>query len=240
MLSLVVMLLCVVYKVDAFNSLRSTLYVYASEINEPVFLDKTEEFDLADIPEWDNSTAYVKVNNNIPFFTNADLNSVSFERYSELDSLQRPQSAFACVGVDTMPTEERGKIGMVKPAGWHTVKYNGIVDGNYLYNRCHLIGYQLTGENANEKNLITGTRYMNVDGMLPFENEIADYVYETNNHVLYRVTPIYEGSELLCRGVLMEAYSVEDNGSGVSFCVFCYNAQPDIYIDYNTGDSHLF
>ena len=135
-----------------------------------------------------------------------------------------------------MPTEERGKIGQVKPTGWHTVKYDN-VDGKYLYNRCHLIGYQLSGENANEKNLITGTRYMNVDGMLPFENMVADYVKETNNHVLYRVTPIFEGSNLLANGVLMEAKSVEDNGDGILFNVFCYNVQPGITINYATGDS---
>jgi DNA-entry nuclease len=136
-----------------------------------------------------------------------------------------------------MPTTKRGEIGSVKPTGWHTVKYDN-VDGKYLYNRCHLIGYQLTAENANEKNLITGTRYLNVDGMLPFENEVADYVENTGNHVLYRVTPIFVDDELVARGVQMEAYSVEDNGSGVCFNVYCYNNQPDIVIDYATGDSH--
>ena len=138
-----------------------------------------------------------------------------------------------------MPTEERGSIGSVKPSGWHTVRYNGVVDGNYLYNRCHLIGFQLSGENANERNLITGTRYLNIDGMLPFENMVADYVQETNNHVLYRVTPVFEGDNLLAAGVLMEGYSVEDDGDGICFCIFAYNVQPGVTINYATGDSTL-
>ena len=145
---------------------------------------------------------------------------------------------YACIGTDLMPTEERGNIGSVKPTGWHTVKYD-VVDGNYLYNRCHLIGYQLSGENANTKNLITGTRYLNVEGMLPFENMVADYVKETNNHVMYRVSPVFEGSDLLASGVQIEAKSVEDNGAGILFNVYCYNVQPDIEIDYTTGDSSL-
>lgn len=160
----------------------------------------------------------------------------SFEKYSELDNLGRCSVAYACVGKDIMPTEKRGAIGSVKPSGWHTVKYD-CVDGKYLYNRCHLIGYQLTGENANNKNLITGTRYLNVEGMLPFENMVADYVKETDNHVLYRVTPIFKGENLLASGVQMEAKSVEDNGDGISFNVYCYNVQPDIVIDYKTGES---
>ena len=138
-----------------------------------------------------------------------------------------------------MPTEERGSIGQVKPSGWHTVKYNGVVDGNYLYNRCHLIGYQLTGENANKSNLITGTRYLNIDGMVDFENDVADYVKETGNHVLYRVTPIFEGNDLVARGVQMEALSVEDNGEGIKFNVFCYNVQPGVEINYSDGTSKL-
>lgn len=146
--------------------------------------------------------------------------------------------AFANICIDIMPTEERGEIGMIKPSGWHTVKYD-VVDGKYLYNRCHLIGYQLAGENANPKNLITGTRYLNVEGMLPFENEVADYVKESNNHVLYRVTPIFESDNLVASGVQMEAYSVEDNGEGICFNVFCYNVQPGIVIDYATGESYL-
>ena len=155
-----------------------------------------------------------------------------------MDALGRCGVAYANIGIDLMPTEERGSIGSVKPSGWHTVKYD-IVDGKYLYNRCHLIGYQLTGENANEENLITCTRSMNTKGMLPFEQEVADYIKETKNHVLYRVTPIFEGENLVATGVQMEAYSVEDHGEGVSFHVFVYNVQEGIEIDYKTGDSKL-
>lgn len=193
------------------------------------------EFDIENIPPF-HGEPYVVVNDNAPNFTAEDITTVSYETYSELDSLGRCGVTMACIGTDLMPTEERGSIGSVKPTGWHTVKYDN-VDGKYLYNRCHLIGFQLTGENANTQNLITGTRYMNVQGMLPFENMVADYVKETNNHVLYRVTPVFEGNNLLATGVLMEAYSVEDNGEGICFYVFCYNAQPDIAIDYATGES---
>lgn len=196
------------------------------------------EFSLSDIPIY-SGNPYVVINDNNPYFSEAELTVQSFESYSELDDLGRCGTAYACVGLDLMPTEERGNIGSVKPSGWHTVKYNGIVDGNYLYNRCHLIGYQLSGENANEKNLITGTRYLNVQGMLPFENMVADYVKETGNHVLYRVTPIFEGNNLLSSGILMEAKSVEDVGDGILFCVFAYNVQPNVDIDYATGESSL-
>ena len=187
-------------------------------------------------PEYANSP-YCKVNGNIPFFSDNDMTSVSYENYSELDSLNRPGTAMACLGIETMPAENetRGEIGMIKPAGWHTVKYPDVISDLYLYNRCHLIGWQLSGENANEKNLITGTRYLNVTGMLPFENQTADYIRNTGNHVIYRVTPIYTGSNLICNGLLMEARSVEDNG--LQFCVYCYNVQPGITIDYVTGDS---
>lgn len=181
---------------------------------------------------------YAEVNGNQPFFSQDELVTESFEQYSPLDSLGRCGVAYANVGLDTMPTEERGSIGQVKPSGWQTVKYD-CVDGKYLYNRCHLIGYQLTAENANEENLITGTRYLNVEGMLPFENMVADYVKETGNHVLYRVTPIFEGDNLVASGVEMEAMSVEDNGEGVCFNVYCYNVQPGVVIDYATGDSWL-
>ena len=180
--------------------------------------------------------AYVPIDDNVPGFTEDELTTDSYEYYSPLDELGRCGFARSCVGVDLMPTEERGSIGSVKPSGWQTVKYD-CVDGKYLYNRCHLIGFQLTGENANEKNLITGTRYMNVDGMLPFENLVADYIHETNNHVLYRVTPVYNGADLVAQGVQMEAYSVEDNGDGVCFNVFCYNVQPGVEIDYATGEN---
>ena len=179
---------------------------------------------------------YVELNGNLPYFTDEELTTTAFELYSELDSLGRCGPAYANVCKEIMPTEERGSIGMVKPTGWHTVKYDCIAD-RYLYNRCHLIGYQLAGENANEKNLITGTRYLNVDGMLPFENEVADYVNDTDNHVLYRVTPVFSGDNLLASGVIIEAKSVEDNGAGLQFNVYCYNVQPGISIDYTTGES---
>ena len=194
---------------------------------------------LSEVPAY-TEYAYVEINGNVPYFDHQEKAGAtsSYEFYSEPDALGRCGYAEASVGRDIMPTEERGSIGSVKPTGWHTVKYD-VVDGKYLYNRCHLIGYQLTGENANEKNLITGTRYLNIEGMLDFENYIADYVKETDNHVLYRVTPIFEGSELVARGVLMEAWSVEDNGAGVCFCVYAYNVQPGVEIDYATGDSWL-
>lgn len=181
---------------------------------------------------------YTVVNDNVPNFVTEDLVTNSYEQYSELDSLGRCGVAIANIGTDLMPTEERGSIGQVKPTGWQTVKYEN-VDGKYLYNRCHLIGYQLSGENANKQNLITGTRYMNVEGMLPFENMVADYVKETGQHVLYRVTPVYEGDHLIADGVQMEAMSVEDQGAGICFNVFVYNIQPGITIDYATGESRL-
>lgn len=194
-------------------------------------------YDLASIPEYSNAN-YVVLNNNEPNFTESDYTTDSFERYSELDSLGRAKVAYANIGVDLMPTEERGSIGQVKPSGWHLVKYD-IVNGKYLYNRCHLIGFQLTGENANEKNLITCTRQMNTVGMLEFENKVANYIKSTNNHVLYRVTPIYKDDNLLASGVVMEASSVEDSGEGIKFNVFVYNVQDGIDIDYKTGDSKL-
>lgn len=192
-------------------------------------------FSLDDIPEFSDSP-YVTVNDNIPYFTENDLTTEAFETYSELDDLGRCGVAYANVCQELMPTEERGEIGQVKPTGWHTVKYD-FISGKYLYNRCHLLGYQLTGENANEQNLITGTRYLNVEGMLPFENMVADYVEETDNHVLYRVTPIFQDDELVARGVLMEGLSVEDDGEGICFNVYCYNNQPGVIIDYATGES---
>ena len=180
---------------------------------------------------------YIKVNGNVPRFSDEEKKTAAaFENYSDLDALGRCGVAFACVGKETMPTEERGPIGSIKPSGWHSVKYD-FVDGKYLYNRCHLIGYQLTAENANEKNLITGTRYLNTKGMLPFENMVADYVKETGNHVLYRVTPVFEGKNLVASGVYMEAYSVEDDGEGICFYVYVFNRQPGVKIDYLTGDS---
>ena len=193
--------------------------------------------ELDQIPQF-SSEAYVVINKNEPLFTDEQLVTESYEFYSELDALNRCGYAMACIGRDIMPTEERGGIGQVKPTGWQTVKYD-FVDGKYLYNRCHLIGYQLTGENANEKNLITGTRYLNVEGMLPFENMVADYVKETGNHVLYRVTPVFEGNELVARGVQMEAWSVEDEGENIYFHVYAYNNQPGVIINYADGTSML-
>lgn len=189
------------------------------------------------IPAYDGK-AYVAVNNNEPFFTDSDMTTTAFENYSDLDSLGRCGVAYANICKEIMPTEKRGKIGMIKPSGWHTVKYDVIKD-RYLYNRCHLIGYQLAGENANPKNLITGTRYLNVEGMLPFENLVADYVNNTGNHVLYRVTPMFSGSNLVANGVLIEAKSVEDNGGGILFNVYCFNVQPGVGINYENGDSWL-
>ncbi len=199
----------------------------ASQSSETVSLDS--------IPVY-SGQPYVAINNNVPDFTDADMQTTSYEDYSDLDNLGRCGVANAIVGIDLMPTEARGAIGQVKPSGWHTIKYEGI-DGNYLYNRCHLIGYQLSGENANEKNLITGTRYLNVTGMLPFEDEVADYVKQNNAHVRYRVTPIFEGDNLVASGVQMEAKSVEDSGAGVCYNVYVYNVQPGVIIDYATGDS---
>ena len=195
----------------------------------------TQKIEL-DIGQY-NGEPYVTVNNNIPFFEEEDFQASAFENYSELDKWGRCGVAYACVSKKLMPTEERGEIGMIKPAGWHTVKYPGIIEDLYLYNRCHLIAWCLTGENANEKNLITGTRYMNIYGMLPFEEMVANYIDRTNNHVLYRVTPMYEGRNLIANGVLIEAASVEDKGEGISFCVYCYNVQPGIKINYSTGES---
>jgi len=195
----------------------------------------TSAFSLREIPAY-SGTPYTEVNGNKPYFTEAELTTQSFETYSELDSLGRCGVAYANVGQDLMPTEPRGEIGAVKPSGWHLVKYDN-VDGKYLYNRCHLIAYMLAAENANPQNLITGTRYLNVQGMLPFETKVCDYVKNTGNHVLYRVTPIFDGDNLLADGVLMEAYSVEDAGEGICFCVFAYNVQPGIGIDYATGDN---
>lgn len=200
-------------------------------------VETVTSINLDAMPEYAD-VAYATINNNIPNFSEDEYTTISFENYSELDDLGRCGVAYACIGTDVMPTEERGEIGQIKPTGWHTVKYD-IVDGKYLYNRCHLIGYQLAGENANERNLITGTRYLNIEGMLDFENEVADYVEETENHVLYRVTPVFKGSNLVASGVQIEAYSVEDNGAGIQFNVYCYNVQPGIEIDYATGESCL-
>lgn len=205
----------------------------SNETSDKLSDTPSTSYDLESIPEY-SGEPYVTIHDNVPFFSEEELTTDAFETYSELDDLGRCGTAYANICEEIMPTEKRGKIGMIKPSGWHTVKYTGI-DGNYLYNRCHLIGYQLSAENANEKNLITGTRYLNVTGMLPFENMVADYVNETGNHVLYRVTPIYNQENLVADGVLMEAQSVENDD--LAFCVYCYNVQPGIEIDYHTGDS---
>lgn len=206
--------------------------------NKPINENKisyTTSFDLTSVPAFTNEP-YVVLNENKPNFSEEDFSKETFEEYSPLDYLGRCGVAFAKVGKETMPKEPRGEIGMVKPSGWKTAKYD-IIDGKYLYNRCHLIGYQLTAENANEKNLITGTRYMNVQGMLPFENMVAEYVKNTNNHVLYRVTPIFEGENLVASGVQIEAESVEDKGENICFNVYVYNVQPGININYSNGES---
>ena len=195
-------------------------------------------FDLSDIPSYSGSP-YCEINNNQPFFQADELTTVSFLKFSELDSLGRCGVAYACIGTDSLPTEERGEIGMIKPSGWHTVRYDDVIEDKYLYNRCHLIAFELSGENANPQNLITGTRYMNVKGMLPFENRVRSSVESTNHHVMYRVTPAFDGNNLVATGVLMEGYSVEDDGAGICFNVFCYNVQPHIKINYVDGTSEV-
>lgn len=200
-------------------------------------LGKEPDF-ASSIPQYAGSP-YIPVHDNIPYFDPEQEDTESFEKYSSLDILGRCGTAFANLSRDTMPTEPRGKIGQIRPSGWHTVKYRNVVEDGYLYNRCHLIAWCLAGENANEKNLITGTRYMNVEGMLPFEEMVAKYLDETGNHVLYRVTPLFKENNLVASGVLMEALSVEDGGAGICFCVYCYNVQPGIEIDYRTGESHV-
>ena len=195
-------------------------------------------FDLSDILIYSGSP-YCEVNNNQPFFQADDLTTESFKQFSDLDSLGRCGVAYACIGTDSLPTEERGTIGMIKPSGWHTVRYDDIIEDKYLYNRCHLIAFELSGENANPQNLITGTRYMNIKGMLPIENRVHSYVENTNQHVMYRVTPVFEGENLVATGVLMEGYSVEDDGEGICFNVFCYNVQPHIKINYADGTSEI-
>lgn len=247
MLVVVSILLCILIGGCADNnstsnneSICNSNIIYNYNSSEVANKDKSEDVvSLNNMSEYTGSP-YISLNGNVPYFTDEEkLSTEPFEYYSNLDSLGRCGVAFANICKEIMPTEERGAIGQIRPSGWHTVKYNGVIDGNYLYNRCHLIGYQLAGENANELNLITGTRYLNMIGMLEFENTVSAYVEETNNHVLYRVTPIFEGDNLVAKGVEMEAWSIEDKGAGVCFNVFCYNVQPGIEIDYATGDSWL-
>ncbi len=219
------------------SALALALYVGEQWLPALDTQNQIEHVSLDAIPEF-SGEPYVVVNDNQPNFSDEDLMQESYEYYSELDLDGKCGVVEANIGEELMPTEERGSIGQVKPSGWQLVKYDH-VEGKYLYNRCHLIGFQLTGENANERNLITGTRYMNTEGMLPFENEVANYIKETGNHVLYRVTPIFEGDNLVASGVQMEAKSVEDNGQGICFNVYVYNVQPGVEIDYATGESRL-
>lgn len=232
-------------KIKLISAILSLVLVVAIYVVADILYEETHPgdvievtaFDLGSIPEY-GGEPYCLVNGGTPFFTDNELTSEAFESFAELDELGRCGVTMACVGQELMPTEERESISHVRPSGWVNVPYS-FVDGEYLYNRCHLIGFQLTGENDNELNLITGTRYVNTEGMLPFENMVADYVKETGNHVLYRVTPIFEGSELVARGVLMEAFSVEDSGDGICFNVYCYNVQPGVIIDYASGESAI-
>jgi len=229
-----------------FNDIKNEIKDFVSDImgddsttetNAPVYVVVNGNFTYEDIPAY-TGEAYVSVNDSVPFFTDDEKNTNVFETYSKLDSLGRCGVAYANICKELMPTDDREDIGNVTPSGWKQVKYD-FISGKYLYNRCHLIGFQLAGENANPLNLITGTRYLNIDGMLPFENLVDDYVDETNNHVLYRVTPIFKGNELVCRGVLMEGFSVEDNGESICFCVFAYNVEPGVIINYADGSSQL-
>lgn len=236
-------------KVDEFLNSEAvkTNEVMSDETSTPSGTAKeTNNIDLNSIPEY-SGDPYVVINDNNPNFTDEDLEKAknSYEEYSWLDSLDRCGMAMASIGIDLMPTEKRGSIGSIKPSGWVTSKYD-FIDGKYLYNRCHLIGYQLCGQNIVESdidgkslNLITGTRYLNVEGMLPFENMIANYVKDTNNHVLYRVTPMFKDNELVARGVMLEAKSVEDNGEGILFNIYCYNVQPGVEINYEDGTNTL-
>lgn len=209
------------------------VFVFLSRLeNAPQYSES-----IQNVPPFSNKP-YVILHNNLPEFAEGDFTEKAYEYYSELDYLGRCGYAIACVGRELMPKEDRESISQVKPSGWKQAQYD-IVDGENLYNRCHLIGFQLTGENANERNLITGTRYMNVEGMLPFENMIADYIKETDNHVLYRVTPVYNGNDLVAKGVQLEAKSVEDDGEGICFHVYVYNNQPGIQINYTNGESWL-
>ncbi len=221
---------------DVSQNITSTI---SSNLNNITNHNQNNSTNIDNIPDYSDSP-FIVLNNNIPEFTENDETDVAFESYSNLDYLERCGVAFANLGIETMPTEERTSISHIKPSGWQSVKYDtDIVDGGYLYNRCHLIGFQLSSENANDKNLITGTRYFNVDGMLPFENDVAEYIEETKNHVLYRVTPFYEGNNLVANGVQIEAKSMEDDGTGIQFNIYIYNVQPGVSINYNDGTSSL-
>ncbi len=230
LLAILIFVICAI--LACFNNTDENI---ENTLNNTTTNEVVTYFNIDDIPDYTNEI-YITINNNIPYFNEEDYTTESFETYSKLDDLGRCGVAYANICKEIMPTEERGDISNIKPTGWEQEKYNG----EYLYNRCHLIGHQLAGENANELNLITGTRYFNVEGMLPFENQVANYIRENKeNHVLYRVTPIFKGNSLLASGVEIEAYSVEDNGEGVCFNVYVYNVQPGINIDYKTGKSSL-
>ena len=236
---IVLVLICVLGVFSEANSKRMDI-VPASVISNIFEIAKTSSTVQRDwiknIPEY-SGMAYVEINQNKPFFRESEYTTKIFRTYSKLDSIGRCGTAAALVGTESMPKKKRSSIGMVRPTGWHTVRYDSVIKDKYLYNRCHLIAFELSGENANPNNLITGTRYMNTSGMRPFENMVAEYIKSTKNHVLYRVTPVFDGNNLLASGVLMEAYSIEDNGSGIMFNVYCYNVQPGIKIDYSTGNS---
>ena len=225
------------------NRIVEVVFLVAAVIGVFVYLNffgpgaAPHAMDITDIPPYEKYS-YVIINNDEPLFDASEMVTQSYEFYSELDALGRCGYAMACVGRDLMPTEDRENISSIKPSGWVQAQYD-IVEGNNLYNRCHLIGFQLTGENANERNLITGTQFLNTKCMLPYENLIADYVKETGNHVLYRVTPIYEGDNLVASGVQVEGWSVEDHGESISFHTYLYNVQPGVIIDYATGESRL-
>ena len=239
-LKIFVALLCIVFGAIAYSAdipVRDYTDRIFAVVSEYTGNSKTESVSLEDIPEY-SGEPYVVIDDNIPQFSDENMTTDTFEKYSNLDLLGRCGEAYANLSPDTMPTEERGDISNVYPSGWENKGYDFIDNGGYVYNRCHLIGFQLAGENDNEKNLITGTRYMNVEGMLPFEDMVAEYIYETGNHVLFRVTPIYDGVSLVASGVQMEAKSVEDNGKGIEFNVYCYNVQPGVVIDYSTGRTH--
>ena len=232
---IILLIVTIVFAIASYFGIE--IEEYLNSISNKYKISYTTSFDLTSLPEF-TKEPYIVLNDNQPQFTEEEFNKGIFEEYSELDYLGRCGPAFAKIGIETMPTEERGEIGGVKPSGWKTIKYDN-VEGKYLYNRCHLIGYQLTAENANERNLITGTRYMNVQGMLPFENMVAEYIRETGNHVLYRVTPIFEAENLVASGVQIEAKSIEDNGETICFNVYVYNNQPGITINYSNGESSL-
>lgn len=221
---------------DPDSESEQSPFVSDYNFSEPsIDLNTSDSFVISDFPEY-IGLPYSEINNNTPFFRGDDFDP-DLLFLSELDDLGRCGQVSACIGPETMPTEERQGSGMVKPSGWHTVKYPDIIPDQYLYNRCHLLGYQLSGINSDTRNLITGTRYMNINGMLPFEDKLASYIRNTGNHVIYRVTPVFEADNLVASGVLLEAVSFEDKGKSLMFCAFCYNVQPGIIIDYSSGES---